>query len=390
MSVLIIPARGKKPGWEFDIRLRWPEGGRDRVRGKCPLPSKDACKRWAEAKERALYAEGREAFRKPPVQNVGTSAQVPTLAEFWPRVVSDHYEAERKKASALDSADSIYRKHLAPRLGNTRLDQITTADVAGLKGALAESAPKTVNNILSVLSRALRCAVAWGVIAAVPCKFGLLRVTQREMHFYELEEFRRAVAAAGKISSDHRVLVLLGGSAGLRRGEIRALKWSDLDLTRRLIRVQRAFWENVEGLPKGNRARIVPMTEELAGALKAHRHLGERVLMRNGEALSNWHVRDMFRQVQRRAGLPVLGNGKKESQKGGGIHILRHSFCSHLAMAGVPAKAIQELAGHADLQTTMRYMHLSPANRTSAIAALEKFSAGGQGYESAPERVIGA
>jgi len=45
-------------------------------------------------------------------------------------------------------------------------------------------------------------------------------------------------------------------------------------------------------------------------------------------------------------------------------------------MAGVSAKAIQELAGHADLKTTMRYMHLSPANRTSAIATLEKFTAG--------------
>jgi site-specific recombinase XerD len=45
-----------------------------------------------------------------------------------------------------------------------------------------------------------------------------------------------------------------------------------------------------------------------------------------------------------------------------------HTFCSHLAMRGAPAKAIQELAGHADLKTTMRYMHLSPAARQDAIA----------------------
>jgi integrase len=49
------------------------------------------------------------------------------------------------------------------------------------------------------------------------------------------------------------------------------------------------------------------------------------------------------------------------------IHILRHTFCSHLAMRGAPARAIQELAGHQDLETTQRYMHLSPAALDAAI-----------------------
>jgi site-specific recombinase XerD len=55
-----------------------------------------------------------------------------------------------------------------------------------------------------------------------------------------------------------------------------------------------------------------------------------------------------------------------------GIHILRHTFCSHLAMRGAPAPAIQELAGHADLRTTQRYMHLSPAALESAIRLLDQ------------------
>ena len=55
-----------------------------------------------------------------------------------------------------------------------------------------------------------------------------------------------------------------------------------------------------------------------------------------------------------------------------GIHILRHTFCSHLAMRGAPARAIQELAGQADLRTTQRYMHLSPAALESAIRLLER------------------
>jgi len=54
-----------------------------------------------------------------------------------------------------------------------------------------------------------------------------------------------------------------------------------------------------------------------------------------------------------------------------GVHRLRHSFCSHLAMRGAPARAIQELAGHQDLMTTERYMHLSPAALDSAIRLLD-------------------
>jgi site-specific recombinase XerD len=53
-----------------------------------------------------------------------------------------------------------------------------------------------------------------------------------------------------------------------------------------------------------------------------------------------------------------------------GVHVLRHTFCSHLAMRGAPARAIQELAGHQDLATTQRYMHLSPAALDSAISLL--------------------
>ena len=55
-----------------------------------------------------------------------------------------------------------------------------------------------------------------------------------------------------------------------------------------------------------------------------------------------------------------------------GIHILRHTFCSHLAMRGAPVRAIQELVGHADLSMTQRYMHLSPAALDAAIKLLDR------------------
>ena len=64
-----------------------------------------------------------------------------------------------------------------------------------------------------------------------------------------------------------------------------------------------------------------------------------------------------------RSGRPRRANVKP------GVHILRHTFCSHLAMRGAPARAIQELAGHQDLGTTQRYMHLSPASARRSDSA---------------------
>ena len=370
MSVRIVPARSGK-GFEYDIRIVWPEGGRLRERGKCPVTGKDPSKRWAEARERAIILQGKNAYRPLSekfangdfAQKSASANTTPTLAEFWPRVVTDHYKANRKKASTTDAAESIARNHLLPLFGDKHLDEITTSDVQALKGKLAEKGPKTVNNVLSVLSRALRCAVDWDVIKAVPCKFGLLRVQSPEKEFYEVAVYRRLVEAASYHRSVH-LLVLLAGSAGLRRGEIIALRWSDIDFERGLLHVRNATWRRIEDAPKGNRGRTVPLTEELLAALKAHRNLRERVLYTDrGEELSNRSIRNMLARAQRRANL----------EPNGGIHILRHTFCSHLAIAGVPAKAIQELAGHADLKTTMGYMHLSPGNRSAAVAALSAF-----------------
>jgi site-specific recombinase XerD len=73
-------------------------------------------------------------------------------------------------------------------------------------------------------------------------------------------------------------------------------------------------------------------------------------------AVSRWMAK-----AQKRAGLPVTR----------ALHILRHTFCSRLAMRGVPAKASQELAGHENLSTTQRYMHLSPAAKDAAIGLLD-------------------
>jgi integrase len=154
-------------------------------------------------------------------------------------------------------------------------------------------------------------------------------------------------------------------------GEFLGLEWTDLDFKRGVIHVQRSEWQGHVTAPKGGRGRRVPMTGALTAALLAHRHLrGPRVLYADdGGVPTPKIVRMWMERAQRRAGLPVKG----------GVHVLRHSFCSHLAMRGAPAKAIQELAGHANLTTTMRYMHLSPGAKDAAIRLLDERPATDEG-----------
>lgn len=65
---------------------------------------------------------------------------------------------------------------------------------------------------------------------------------------------------------------------------------------------------------------------------------------------------------------------KKEGLREVGFHLLRHSFASHLAMGGVPLKVIQELLGHKEIKTTLRYAHLSPSTQREAISVLGRSS----------------
>ena len=252
------------------------------------------------------------------------------------------------------------RVHLVKAFGHMRLDEITTEDVQRLKAALTERAPKTVNNILTTLSVVLRTAVGWGVIARVPCAIKLLKAPKGAASFYDFDEFERLVKAA-QSEPLALLLVLLGGEAGLRCGEMMALEWSDVDLTKRQMTVARSEWKGHVTTPKGGRLRHLPLTRRLGEALRTARHLrGPRVLCDGaGVPLTQKVVQVLVRRTAKRANVKP------------GVHILRHTFCSHLAMRGAPARAIQELAGHQDLTTTQRYMHLSPAALDAAIRLLD-------------------
>lgn len=376
MSVRVRPYR--KGGWEVDIVLLLDNGQTFRERRKSPVASKSGSQRWGQDRERHILKHGHEPKAPTPALEVvdvpvpveGTTKgrEVPTLAEFAPRYIQGYARANREKQSSIDSKETHLRVHLLPRFGNTRLDALRQEDIQQLKGEMAALSNKTVNNVFTTFNTLLKIAVEWGVIDQLPVRIRLLKVTRKSMDFYDFDEYDRLVEAAAKLDPRIHLLVLLGGDAGLRPGEVRALHWTAIDFRRRLLTVELSEYKGTFTLPKHDKIRRVPMTKALTKALQDHRHLrGPLVLTRDdGCTLTPKAQRCSLGKAQRLANL-----------RDKGPHTLRHSFCSHLAMRGAPAKAIQELAGHSDLTTTQGYMHLSPATLEASISLLERRTTAG-------------
>ena len=196
-----------------------------------------------------------------------------TLKDFAPRFLDGYAKANRQKPSGIVATDSILNVHLVPGFGGQALDTISTEDVQRLKSGLRDRAPKTVNNVLTVLNTLLKAAVEWKVIDRMPCAIRLLKVPKASMGFYDVEEYGRLREAAAGLSRTTSLIVLLGGDAGLRCGEMIALEWGDVDLVKRQLTVQRSTWRGHVTAPKGGRVRYVPLTRRLVEALRDHRHL---------------------------------------------------------------------------------------------------------------------
>ncbi len=347
--------------WQADIHIKLLDGRKIRERSKVPGGmTRAAAMKWAQERERWLILHGHEQGEKKP-----QPPKMPTLAEFCPRFIEEYVVANRLKPSTIQNKKMIVRNYLVPVLGTRALDKITEVDVQRLKAAFAHQASSSVNNMLTLLSTMLKTAMAWGVITSMPKILKLKKQPQR-FAYYEDEAYDLLRTAARALDLRSLLVVLLGAEAGLRGGEILALKLSHCDLRRGVIHVEENDWAGHVGTPKGNRTRQVVMTSRLRAALQelaaTQRDPDKRIIMRDdGRPASKRVIDGWLYRAQRKAGL-----AKK------GPHILRHTFCSRLALRGATPKAIKELAGHVHSSTTDRYLHLAPGALRTAIDLLDQ------------------
>jgi len=209
-------------------------------------------------------------------------------------------------------------------------------------------------------------AAEWGVIdrSCVPV-IEWAKVEEQGFDFFTFEEAER-IGASLADEPVWRAMIAFGLNTGLRLGELRALRRTDVDKRGMMATVQRSVWKKIEAGTKSARIRKIPLNAAAMAAFE---------LAVAASPLSSFvFTGDKGKQLTKEQCKWPLWRACDQAEVGRrvGWHVLRHTFASHLAMRGVPLVTIQKLMGHSTIQMTMRYAHLAPEYLRDAVLALER------------------
>jgi integrase len=343
--------RRKNGRWSYRETACKPNGKRVRINGVSPKH-----RNTEGAAEEALKHHV-ERIEHPERAGVVEPAAVITFGEWFNgRFWREWVIAQKNKPTEVRSKQTIYRLHLEPRFKDTPIEEINVSLIAQLRADLVEIplSEKRINNILAVLSKPLHYAAECNVISKVP-RMGLFKCERPEIEAWDIAEYARLLAAAKLAGEDWYTAVCLAGEAGLRVGEIKALRWrEDVDMIARTITVRQQTCYGVTTTPKGRTRRTIPMTTRLYEALKAMSTIREGFVVRNldgsqkTDAEASWAID----RICRKAGLPIEY-----------WHRLRHSFGTHAALFGVNPWRLQGWMGHKRIEETMLYVHVADVHR---------------------------
>ncbi len=257
-----------------------------------------------------------------------------------------------------------------PLLGERKLNAVTTGDLQGIIDCWqAEGhAPATIRNWLKPLQALYRRARSREGVPSNPTRDLELPASNAS----EVEIVAPEVAARliGALTGADQAIWATALYAGLRYGELRALRWQAVDLAGRTISV-RESWDPKEGAisPKTRTSRRrTPVPSVLASALSQLRAgRADDALMFAGADGKPFHAASLYRRADRawaRAGLPERLR----------LHQARHTYASFMIAAGVNAKALSVFMGHSSIKVTFDlYGHLMPGTEAEAAALLDLF-----------------
>lgn len=275
------------------------------------------------------------------------------------------------KPSALRAYEQVLRATALPHLGQLRLSAVTRNVLQDLIDELvgAGRSPSTVRNTILPLRAIYRRALARSEVLVNPT-LGLALPTTRERR----ERVARPAEAKALIEAlpeRDRALWAMALYAGLRRGELRALRWSDVDFEGGVIRVERSWDDRVGPIEPKSRAgrRRVPLTRPLRVQLAAHRLLstsGRDDLVFMGRKRASFCSGAATRRAR--------ATWKEANLEPIGLHECRHTYAAFMIAAGVNAKALSTYMGHSSITVTLdRYGHLMPGNEREAAVMLATY-----------------
>jgi integrase len=318
--------------------------------------------------EQALAEVLADARRGTLADAVKTGATFDDASAEWLRYI----EHDRKRRpSTISDYKGVVEHALIPEFGGLPLEAVTVERIDGWRARLVEEgklSARTINKRLVVLHGILRRAMRVYGLRSNPAALVDRQPLRRSGEFAVLDPAEVEALARAAESDQDAALFRVAAFTGLRLGELRALRWSDVDFAKALVHVRRNFTRGADGSPKSGRVRSVPLIDQAAKALDG---LSRRERFTDaddlvfvdelGRHVDDWRLRNRFHHALDRAGLPRLR-----------LHDLRHTFGT-LAVQAFPLTDVKAFMGHADISTTMIYVHHVPqveaADRLSRLVA---------------------
>ena len=269
----------------------------------------------------------------------------------------------RRKRPTLEGYRATIENHIIPKIGSVKAQRLTASTVQAFYADLHEQGvgARTVQLCYLRLSQALSLAVKWGTLYRNVCDaVDAPRVTHKRGRAWSADEARRFLVASKDTNLE--ALWVLIATTGLRRGEGLGVRWQDLDLDDRTLRVAQSvvIYKNkpIVQEPKSDAARrVVKLDPETVALLRTHR---ERQDAQRGALGPIWHDNDfvfctgdgkvlnpnnLYRTldvIMEKAKVPRIR-----------LHDLRHSHATLLFAAGTPIKVVSERLGHAKTSITL-------------------------------------
>ena len=302
-----------------------------------------------------------------------------TVAEFLARWLD--YKKARLSPLSFERYRDLVRVNIAPTIGGIPLAKLQPIHLTDLYSKLLESlSARSVTYVHRILKQALGEAVSWQMLSRNPADVVKPpKVERREMACLDSNGIAALLEASRNTSLYMPILIAV--STGMRRGEIVALRWRNVDLDNASIAVVSSIEQTREGTrekpPKNGRGRTLALSAMLVEELRQHRAQQAEHLLRLGVRLSPDHhvvmkadgspypplsVGVMFSQLLSRR--PSLQRVR--------FHDLRHSHATVLLAAGVHPKIAQERLGHSSVSMTLDlYSHVAPNMQQDAAAKVD-------------------
>jgi integrase len=278
--------------------------------------------------------------------------------DFLPRYME--WAEDHKKPSTIER-NHQFIKHLEPFVSDKLLQNITVPVAEEYKNARKNEGASnaTVNREISFLKAVLNKAVKWGLIDKNPVQF--------VESLPESHQFKRYLTPTETlllidVSEEHlRPLIVTAIFTGLRWGNVRKLKWTEVDLENSVINLD----------DSKNDEHIYPLPDKVKQEITKLPKNGGPYLFINPETGKPWcDLRKAFKKAKEKAGITRPFR----------VHDLRHSFASNLLMIGNDLKTVQELLGHRNINTTLRYAHLNLSHKKKAVDGLFRKNANPDGH----------